>query len=155
MANPCSCFSSYTSYTPSTTSSCDDCIRLGTLLVTGSDAADPCGGAGVVLFDCFCYGGCDDGSVTFTILETSPAGAITVDSITKDQMNYTTGVDTEGGDRVEVLFEAVCNDTGLADHGRVIIYLNNLCANVNCTTGQVCDHCTGTCVDDEIDLEVS
>lgn len=153
--NPCSCFSRYTSFTPSTTSSCDDCIRLGTLLVTGDDAADPCGGTGTVSFDCFCYGGCNDGTVTFTVLDISPVGGIVVDSITSTGMNYTSAVDTVGGDRVEVLFKAVCNDTGLSDHGKVIIYLNNLCTGVDCATGQVCDQCAGTCVADEIDLEVT
>ena len=151
-----SCFTSYTANPVSITAPCgDDCIHLGTIVVACTDSVGPCSAQGTVPFDCFCIP-CDN--PTFQILNTSSLQYLTVDSISKTGLVFTTNGVGTGNSKEEINIKVICKDADgcniQSDYGTIVIYLKDLCAGVVCPTGEECDKCTGICGVSCVDVAV-
>lgn len=159
--NPCACISQCNpSDPPSVTSNCE-CLNLPYITVFPDDGVGPCNKTGTISFtDCFDFCACENEVATITVLDISPAGAVTVNSINTAGMNYTT-VDSvvDAYDKVEVTIKATCVDADdeevtIGDHTIITIWIKDDCKGVLCGAGETCNQCTGLCEDD-INLTVS
>lgn len=148
--NCCLCFGKCTK---NRTTCSTNCITLGTILVEPKNSVAPCGETGLVKFTCFDTCSCK-GDLEWSVLKVSKPTWITVNSITKDGLTFTTTSAAEINEPIEVTIKAVCDD-GRGDYGKVIILLKSNCKGVSCPPDQICDKCTGECVDRESDLSTA
>jgi hypothetical protein len=83
---------------------------------------------------------------------------MTIDSITKTGLTFTTNGVGIGNSKEEINIKVVCKDADgcviQSDYGRIVIYLKDLCAGVICDTGEDCDKCTGVCGTACVDVSI-
>ena len=141
--NPCSCLCQY--IPPATPcSSKTGCLRLGYIIVKPENSVGPCGQQGSVSFSCFDFSGCCTKDVKIVVQSNSAPDKITINSITKEKLVFTTTEAAEPGDKIKILIKATCCDLG--DYGEITIFIKDDCACENCEAGYTCDKCTATCI---------
>ena len=151
--NPCSCLGTYTPPTSPCVTTCE-CVELGSITVFPDDGVAPCGQSGVVSFtDCFDFCACENKVATLSVVDVTPTGIITINSINQSGLTYTTTNDAEANQRVSVTVKAICDSAStvgqqLGDYTTITIYIKDMCKNVVCGVGQTCNKCTGVCEDD-------
>lgn len=70
--------------------------------------------------------------------------------------NLTAVTDGVGGEiNHSITIAANCNDVNLSVFATLQVYFKDVCKDLNCSETQTCDPCTETCVDDEVDIEIS
>lgn len=147
--NPCICTVSYTAPAPCPSDS--NCLTLGHILAQGEADLDPCSGNGSVSFDCYDYTACGVTNPTFTVISNSHEGLLNVLTIDYTGLTFETTDESLAGAVVTILIRAICGEYGA--YGTVTITVPDPCVGLVCP-GQVCDPCTVTCVDEEIDIIV-
>lgn len=120
------------------------CIRLGTIIVKPEDSKGPCGKTGRVDFKCFDVSGCCNKDVKATVINIDKPEKLTVGSITKDYLEFTTTNEANALDKIIVTIKISC--CGLADYGQIIIFIKDPCECISCETGFTCDKCTEECI---------
>lgn len=141
--NPCSCLCQYIPpVTPC--KSPTGCLKLGYLIVKPENSVGPCGKTGEVSFSCFDFSGCCSSDIKVVVDHNSNPEKITVNSLTKDKMVFTTTSEANAGDKIKIRIKATCCDLG--DYGEITIFIKDLCDCTVCETGYVCDKCTGSCI---------
>lgn len=152
--NPCLCTPPTTCDTP-TTPSCatGECICFCDILILPTDIeAVACGQAGTIslLGQESDTTACGETTPVFTLLGFdgtffSNAFIDTIDIISSVTLTW---VPLEGAPNVtgNIVFQVSCGD--LAKIVTVTIGRKNLCLNVVCPDGQICEECTGNCVED-------
>lgn len=155
----CSCTGTYVPPTTSCPTTCT-CLDLGTITVFPDDGVAPCGQTGVISFtDCFDFCACLNEVATLSVVDVTPTGKITINTINQSGLSYTTTSDANANDKITVTIKAVCNSAKtsglqLGDYTTITIYIKDLCKGVVPGVGQSCDKCTGLLVDD-INLTVN
>lgn len=150
----CLCYPTVCSPT-TPTSKCPDgnCLRIPHLLVGSDNSVGPCGETGFIPF-----AGtgikttlCGTTTPTYTILSNSSIFTnVTIDS-TGITFTTTSAVSQDSFGVIE--YAVSCGK--YASTATATIILKNLCASVVCPATQICDRCTGTCVDIDGDIAVS
>ena len=129
--------------------SCEGCLSISQPIVLPSSGVAPCGDTGFVTIE---YAGCDS-EPTFTVL--SHDSELTNVSFTDNNLMFESTADAVAGQYYKIRYKATCADTGYEAQGVAHIGITDLCAEVTCPSGQVCNPCDGTCEDACADLEAS
>ena len=140
--NPCWCLCNYT---PPANPPCKDgkCLKLGYLLLKPENSVGPCNKTGKVSLKCFDYSGCCGKDVVLEIVHNSNPDKLTIDSITKDELTFTTTNLAEPLDKITLTIKGTC--CGLGDYGQITIFIKDLCECINCPTGNSCNKCDAEC----------
>ncbi len=157
----CSCIPTYNPPEPCCPdpATCD-CLNLGAITVFPDDGVGPCGLVGIVSFtDCFDFCACLNDVATMSVVDIYPEGLLTVNSITQSGLTYTTTSLADANDEITITIKATCTSeetstVQLGDYTTITIYIKDLCKNINCTAGETCNKCDGTC-DPDVNLSVS
>jgi hypothetical protein len=124
---------------------CDGCLTISQPIVLPSAGIAPCGDTGFVTIK---YNGCES-TPTFSVLSHDPE--LTNVSFTDDNLMFESTADAKAGEYYKIRYKATCSD-GFEVQGVAHIGITDLCAEVSCSSTQVCDECTGNCVDGCADL---
>jgi len=157
--NPCSCVSTCNPSDPPVVTNNCDCLNLPYITVFPDDSVGPCGQTGTVDFsDCFDFCACEEEVAVLTVMDIDPP-VLVVNSINTGGMSYTTTEDAEPYDKVEVTIKATCTDKDdedvlIGDYTTITIWIKDLCKNVLCESGEICNKCTGEC-DPNVNLTTS
>lgn len=156
--NPCSCVGTYTPPNDNCSTSCK-CVSLGYITVWPDNGVGPCSKTGTVSFSCFDFCACENEEATLSVVDITPAGILTVNSITQSGLSYTTTDDAEAYDKVEITIKATCTSEDdptvkLGDYTVITIFIKDLCKDILCDSGEYCEKCGGTCVPD-VNLSVN
>jgi hypothetical protein len=140
--NPCWCLCNYT---PPLSPPCKKgkCLKLGYLLLKPENSVGPCGKTGKISLKCFDYSGCCGKDIVLEVVHNTHPEKLTVDSITKDELIFTTTEEAEPLDKITLTIKGSC--CGLADYGQIVIFIKDLCECVTCTTGNTCNKCDAEC----------
>ena len=141
--NPCFCLCTHIPPTIPCKSP-TGCLKLGYLIVKPQDSVGPCNKTGEVSFKCFDFSGCCSSDIRVVVDNIDFPNKLTVNSITKDKLVFTTSNEANPGDKIKIRIKATCCDLG--DYGEITIFIKDLCDCTVCETGYVCDKCTGACV---------
>lgn len=140
--------------TPSTPPKCPsgNCLYIPHLLVGSSDSVGPCNETGFIPFadtgiDTTL---CGNTTPTYSILDKS--NIFTNVTINSTGITFTTTTTIEEASMGVITYAVACGN--YASTATVTIIIKNLCASVLCGATQLCDKCTGDCVDIEGDIIV-
>lgn len=152
---PCWCIGTHT--LPPTEKPCKkgECIKLGYILVKPEDSVGPCNKQGKVSLKCYDFSACCKGEDGFKIevVHNSSPDKLIVNSITKDELVFTTTSEANAYDKIVLTVKAECCKLG--DYGQITIFIKDLCDCVKCTNGEFCNKCTAECEEVEGDLVLS
>lgn len=152
---PCNCSSctDCSSSTPSCPSG--DCLQIASLTIHSNSSVLPCSGSfsadvGAASDTSICTTTVNWGIVSydedaFTNVAVDSDGVVTGTTTTAAQLNTF----------YEILGKATCTTTLLSQYFRVRLSVRNACLDVICDSGFTCNPCTGNCVEDEPDSELS
>jgi len=141
--NPCWCLGTCT--TPITpVCSKGHCIRLGNILVRPEDSVGPCGKVGRVDFKCFDLTGCCGQEFNGVVIHNTNPEKLTVNSITKDYLEFTTTSEANPLDKITLTIKISC--CSLADYAQITIFIKDLCDCITCPTGFTCNKCDKECI---------
>ena len=161
-SDPCFCIQSTPSPAPSPclTGQGECCLKVCNAILECTDAVGPCGAAGS--FDLSTLDHITDGctgSLQYALEDTD--GFFTDVRITRAGiLTWVTGgpetVNKYGTICYRITCQSDCDDcVTLNSLGYITIGVNDLCRNVVCEEEcEVCDPCTGTCVEQETDLVI-
>ncbi len=151
MSYPCGCTPSEV-VTPSCPSG--NCMKAPNITIDPLDSVMPCGGtfsidigalsdfsvcSGSVVWELLSY---DDD--VFTNVELSSSGVLS-GATTTEAKNH---VD----EFFEFVYKVMCPDSYLSVMRKVRMPIKNGCLTTVCTTGQICNPCTGLCITDAPDV---
>lgn len=152
--DPCRC-STIINPGGGTTTNCNgDCIFAPHMLLVGDDSIYPCDVTKTVLFDEDCLDDCGCGTLTPTFELDSYSTNLKDVSVDVNGITFTSDApDVEDGYIADITYIMRCGR--LSSRGSLTIVFNNRCANVACPEGYACDKCTGACVSEGADLDVT
>ncbi len=150
----CLCYPTVCTTTPPT-SKCPDgnCLRVPHLLVGAENSVGPCGETGFIPFSGTGLKTTLCGSTTPTFTIVSKSDIFTNVTINSTGITFTTTNAVSNDSFGVIEYSVSC--AGYASIASATIILKNLCVGVICPATQICDKCTGTCVDIDGDIAVS
>jgi hypothetical protein len=123
------------------------------LLVIGDDSISPCGATGLISFENVNSDIRVCGELPLQYKLYSNTSNIIVNSIDETGINVTSVNDEALANPIGVVgFIVSCGDVAL--YVEATIVFTNPCINVICGQGEVCDKCTGNCVQAPVDIAV-
>lgn len=136
---------------------CNGCIVAGYHIIHSADSVGPCGQEGE--FDLNDMANAANnvstcgGSLIYSIEDWDSDGFEIVTK-TGSVISFVTKTDAVPGQYYTIHFSVKCASKGLSDLGLVRVGIKNMCYGADCTQGQVCNPCTGGCVDETANVSV-
>lgn len=147
---PCWCIGTHTP--PVDTCKNGNCIKLGYILEKPENSVGPCSQQGKVSLKCYDFSACcNSENLRVEVINNSAPDKLTVDSINKNELTFTTTNLAQAYDKIVLTVKAECCKLG--DYGQITIFIKDLCECINCDSGESCNNC-GECVPTTGDLKI-
>lgn len=168
MANPCSCVNAIVPVIPVCDEDC--CLKACSAILPCSEAVGPCGQSGSLEVFSLSHKttGCvvndSPSALTFSLVSFDPEHFVSASITTGGILTWVTQGPERKNKYGEIVFRVSCpsdclEETGackpLSSLGTFTVGIKDLCADVICGAGTVCDECSGSCADVDANLDIS